>query len=400
MSLVTRGFVDNSSDTDLLLRGFAQNLPTFPVGAAFVTRGFGTGSTPALLLRRFFTSYLGLPQIPPTGTVYQDFLTLPPAPSADSVVAGAVPAVQNLDVWQVPLVDTQAYPIVPFSDGTFQILVGSNTARQDFPGNIWSAKQLFGFYGSFQTYVNDIPPIQTAPLPPQVLTLGVAMTPLDLSLYVMSVTGDPLVYAIVSGVLPSGVTLSGSVISGTPSTQVSSALIISVTDLAGGVTDLTPLVITFGIAPVPFPTIQATIIALSAAGFVASPVFVYAYSLTVPDGYVISINPVPGSDVPVDTPVQLTVSLGLPNPVELTIVPNVVGKLLLDAQRTLVLAGLEAGNLSWQYQNVRVNAVLAQSLTPGTTVALFSQVDLVFNAGPPVAYPGGGDAFVPPLPSP
>jgi len=164
----------------------------------------------------------------------------------------------------------------------------------------------------------------------------------------------------------------------------------------------TPVSFTFSLGPsgpVPFPTIQATILVLSAAGFVADPVIAYAYSTTVPDGYVISLSPQPGSNVPINTPIQLTVSLGPPNPVLSTNIPNVVGMQLLQAQAALVAASLEVGNLSWQYGAGEINVVLSQSPVAGT-VPVYTQVDLVFLAGPVITYPGQGSQTVPPLPSP
>lgn len=217
MSLVTRGLVDPGTDTSMLLAGLVQNLAVLPLKSSFVTAGFGTDSTPALLLRRWLSPVINLPQVPPIGQVYQDFLTLPPSGTEDSVILGAIPAVQNGDVWQLPLVDDQGNPIVPFLDGTYQILTGGDTARQSFTSNIWSTTQLPGFYGTFVTYSNDIGPAQIVLVPDQLLTIGVPMAPLDLSDYVISVEGDPLVCEQVDGApLPTGVTLSGTVLSGTP----------------------------------------------------------------------------------------------------------------------------------------------------------------------------------------
>jgi beta-lactam-binding protein with PASTA domain len=159
------------------------------------------------------------------------------------------------------------------------------------------------------------------------------------------------------------------------------------------------LILSLGIAPQPFPTIQATIEALSAAGFVASPVFVYEYSSTVPDGYVISISPQPGSDVPVNTPVQLTVSLGPATPALTTLIPNVVGMLFLDAQKALSAASLEVGNITWRQGAGEINVVVAQSpIESVTPVPLWTQINLEFLSGPAITYPGQGDIIVPPLP--
>jgi len=115
---------------------------------------------------------------------------------------------------------------------------------------------------------------------------------------------------------------------------------------------------------------------------------------------VISLNPIPGSDVPVNTAVQLTVSLGPANPALTTSVPNVLGMQFLFAQEALLAASLEVGTLTWEYSTGQVNAVLSQSVPPGSVVSLFTQVNLLFNAGPPITYPGTGDEIVPPLPTP
>lgn len=241
MSLVTRGLVDPGTDSSMLLAGYAQSLPVLPLTSSFVTGGFGLDSTPALLLRRWFSPYKGLVQVPPAGQVYQDFLTLPPSGGAASVVAGASPAVQNLDVWQLPLVDDQGYPIVPFSDGTYEILTGGDTARQSFTSNIWSATQIPGFYGAFITYSNDVGPSQVLPVPPRSQTVGQPIAPFDLTPYVSSVERDPLTFSVTPGfTLPAGISLSSAgVLTGTPTVIASTLMSIRATDLPGESIDFT-----------------------------------------------------------------------------------------------------------------------------------------------------------------
>jgi beta-lactam-binding protein with PASTA domain len=267
------------------------------------------------------------------------------------LAGGAAPVIQNCDIFSG--LDTYGWP----------------PPQVDFPWN---------FAQKFNPLIIEVGPV-TSPIPSVLgLTLFAAET-------LLTANGFNGVNA--------GTVYSSTYLAGTVATQSPAA------GSAGPPGAAVLLILSLGPAPVPFPTIQATIEALSAAGFVASPVFVYEYSATVPDGYVISVTPPPGSDVPVNTPVQLTVSLGPANPINSTLIPDVLGMLFLDAMKALTAAQLEVGNITWRQGAGEINTVVAQSpIESVTAVPLWTQINLEFLSGPVVTYPGTGDIIVPPLP--
>jgi hypothetical protein len=78
-----------------------------------------------------------------------------------------------------------------------------------------------------------MPLMQTSPIPVISARVGEAFT-LDLSAYFSGGT-EPIFYSVVNGALPAGLNLSGSVISGTPTTSenhIITPLQIAVTDSA------------------------------------------------------------------------------------------------------------------------------------------------------------------------
>lgn len=467
MSLVSRGFGTDGNASTIMLAGWAQQLSISPTYESFVTAGFGIDTNVGTIIRRGFSAYLSLPPAPGVGNQYND-ITAIPAPGEISVIQGETPAVIG-DVMLEPQVTLrQGYTLLINGDGSFIIDAGGDTTVQYFPADIFHvAAQAFD--GTYTVFVNDPGPQLLQNIPPIIVAVGAAVS-LDLLAagYVSDPIGLGLTSSLVSGNL-AGLSLSGTLISGTTNAPVNNTVSILLTDAAletltvtftlfvftqvtvpdftgvplatasaeavalqlilttvatqqsntipagdvlsqspvGGtvVNQGTTISVTLssgnGQPPIiPFATIQATIIALSAAGFVASPVFVYAYSSTVPDGYVISVAPPPASDVPINTAVQLTVSLGPPNPVLSTTVPACGGLPFLQAQLTLVAASLEVGTISWVYGSGVINRVVSQSVAFGSIVPLYTQVNLTFSAGPAVTYPGTGDAIVPPLPIP
>jgi hypothetical protein len=101
----------------------------------------------------------------------------------------------------------------------------------------------------------------------------------------------------------------------------------------------------------------------------------YAYSQTVPLGWVITgyvpfINPVyAGQYIP------LVISLGPPPPPTVITVPNVVGLFYYDAQLALLDAGLLIGQPIWALSStVLPQYVISQSVAPGTQFTQQTQV--------------------------
>jgi beta-lactam-binding protein with PASTA domain len=105
-----------------------------------------------------------------------------------------------------------------------------------------------------------------------------------------------------------------------------------------------------------------------------------AYSDTVPAGEAISQDPVAGTAVPSGSAVDLVVSLG---PLEMLDVPDVVGISQADAEAAIAAAGLSVGTVSTAYSDtVPAGEIISQNPVAGTSVPIGSAVDLVVSLGP------------------
>ncbi|MHC4619015.1 MAG: PASTA domain-containing protein [Planctomycetota bacterium] len=109
----------------------------------------------------------------------------------------------------------------------------------------------------------------------------------------------------------------------------------------------------------------------------------YIYSDTVAEGLVISQNPAAGTIVPLNTAVDIAVSLGRPE------VPNVVGMNESDAIITITSRdSLSIGTVTRQYSDtVEQGIVMSQNPPAGTIVMTGTAVDLLVSLGPPITVP-------------
>ena len=118
--------------------------------------------------------------------------------------------------------------------------------------------------------------------------------------------------------------------------------------------------------------------ALTAASLAAGSVS-EEFSDTVPQGSVISQDPVAGTSVPASTGVNLVVSLG----VHVVTVPDVVGLSPTDAQTAIVAAGLAPGVMTTGYSDaVPTGLIASQDPQAGIAVPPGSLVNLVRSLGP------------------
>lgn len=101
------------------------------------------------------------------------------------------------------------------------------------------------------------------------------------------------------------------------------------------------------------------------------------YSDTVPAGAVISTDPSAPADLPKDTVITLTVSLGI----EQVEVPNVEGALLEDATSVLADARLTPEATEEFSETVEKGHVISQAIAPGTLVDHSSTIGLVVSKG-------------------
>ena len=100
------------------------------------------------------------------------------------------------------------------------------------------------------------------------------------------------------------------------------------------------------------------------------------YSLTIPEGTVMTQNPAAGTAVPAGAAVSLLVSKGVPP------VPYVVGMTQVAASSAITAAGLVVGTTTQQFSlSVPAGTVMGQNPVAGTAVALGSAVNLVVSKG-------------------
>jgi serine/threonine-protein kinase len=229
-------------------------------------------------------------------------------------------------------------------------------------------------------------------------TLNVSLSVIVQALTVPNVVGDTQATAIAvfsangfysvntgttySQTIPAGIVVSQEPAAGTTVSTIITGLSIAVS--LGGT-----------VYPGPNITQWQALAILANAGFVPYPVIAYAYSLTVPDYYVLAQSIAPGSMITSSTGVQLTVSMGPPNPTTTSTIPSVVGLSLLDAMKKLVAAQCGVGSISWQLSATAPSTVLSQSPAAGGPVTEWTDVSLVFSSGPSITYPNTGTLTVP-----
>ena len=153
------------------------------------------------------------------------------------------------------------------------------------------------------------------------------------------------------------------------------------------------LVVSLGPEPPPLtvPPVEGLLQSAAEADIVAAGLVVgtvtTAYSDTVAAGYVISQDPVAGTEVAPGSAVDLVVSLGL-EPLPVT-VPLVEGLLQSVAEADIVAAGLVVGTVTTAYSDtVALDHVISQSPAAGVSVPEGSAVDLMVSLGPAPVPPG------------
>lgn len=464
MSLISRGFGSDGNDSTLMLAGWSQSSTFTPTYEALLTLGFGIDSDQAALIRLGFSPYVGLPAAPGVANQYTDVTALP-VPGQISVLQGESPSSVG-DVMLEPFTTSkQGYTLTINGDGSFIINAGGDTTVEYFSANIFHVAAQ-SFDGAYTVYVDDPGPQLVSPIPEIFSPIG---TPISLDFvaggYVSDPIGAGLTSSIVSGSLPAGVTLVGTLISGTAGAFFTSTLTVNLTDAAGESLQVSVVILIYGqisvpnvidlsqaaaaallsanglvgifnsptafsntvpfgyvltqsfaagtlvnqgatismglslgpaIYPGPNITLGAALAILANAGFVPYPVLQYVYSSTVPDGYVVAQSPPAGTMITSSQGVQLTVSMGPPNAVVTSTIPNVVGLKFLDAQNKLVAAQCSVANVTWQISNsVGIARVISQSPVAGGPVTEWTQVSLVVASGPTVTYPNTGALTVP-----
>lgn len=208
---------------------------------------------------------------PPAGSQYVTASGLPysgtcSGSSGCSIVTGISPSIVNGDVLKcVTLTSPDAHAFILYSDGSWQIVALGDTARQEFDCDFFDVS-LDAWHGSWQNWNGNHAPTQIAAPASSLLLVatGSAMTCIDLTALVNDVEHDTLTYALQSGSWPSGVTLSGGSVCGTPTSAGAYPVTIRVTDITGEYVDLTPFTLTT-VGPVTVPNVVGTLGAAATA---------------------------------------------------------------------------------------------------------------------------------------
>jgi hypothetical protein len=119
------------------------------------------------------------------------------------------------DTWFTTLTSPGGYIPQPQFDSTVVVFSGGDNSRQSFQAELYRAgTQVFDGPGT--VWVNEIPPIWSAVVIPG-LNVGQPMVPFNLNSVCVSTEGDTLTFAVASGALPPGLSLSvAGLITGTP----------------------------------------------------------------------------------------------------------------------------------------------------------------------------------------
>lgn len=233
-TLATAGYGTGGSIAGVVREGYATAALAH---ASLATFGYGSGASIAAVVRDGYSGFVNLPITVPAGKQAVVVAGLPWTPPARSILEGASPAVANGDIIICDLVSTpNGYAITMSPDGTFSIATGTDTSRQSFAADVY--RLVGGTYdGVFTNWVNNRTPSQVQGLNLPAFTTGIAITPIDLSAYFLDIEADGLTYQVVAGALPDGLSLAGSIISGTPRIDGAFSATVRVTDITGEYVD-------------------------------------------------------------------------------------------------------------------------------------------------------------------
>ena len=101
-------------------------------------------------------------------------------------------------------------------------------------------------------------------------------------------------------------------------------------------------------------------------------------SALIPESYILSQDPIPGTVVKDGTPISVVISLGS----KITIVPDLVGKPLREARVELNRAALDIGRFSRMHYDVEEDIILSQAPMPNEEVNRDTPVHLLLSLGP------------------
>lgn len=219
--------------------------------AGVVTRGYGgTNHQVNEVAARGYANYTGLPMPPPTGYEYLTSTTIYSG-AGYSLEQGSSPAIVVGDVFITQKTTTPSgYVITIEGDGTIIITAHGDNSRQSFLYEIYRVASN-AIDGPATVWINEVAPIWGGPviINPQIVSTPITALNLAVSPYAVSPSGDVLTFALASGALPAGVTLtSAGILSGTPTVAGSFNFTISATD-STGMASISPTGLIFVVVP-------------------------------------------------------------------------------------------------------------------------------------------------------
>lgn len=174
-----------------------------------------------------------------------------------SIQRGASPPVQIGDTVLTGNTTPGLYTVQVNPDGTIVVSLGGDTSRQEIPFLLY--RRITGtFDGPGLIILNEAPPVWNSVVSVRSQLVNTALSSINLSqsTYITSPSGDVLTFALASGALPNGVSLSsGGLISGTPTLIGSFAFTVSATDSTGTSTTSPSMGITVVAPPPPGPVL-------------------------------------------------------------------------------------------------------------------------------------------------
>jgi hypothetical protein len=288
--------------------------------ATVISEGFVSGRI-AAIIKDGFASYTGLPEPPAAGYQYETCSSTSPPAGGLTLETGQSPAVAIGDVFTDKILTSPSnFTTVLNGDGTIDILASGNTSRQEILYGIYRVSGNTLSTGGI-VWINEVAPTWSQNVVLTGLPVTTPMTPINLATYASSSSGDVLTFAIASGSLPPGITLSGGILSGTATAVALYTFVISATDSTGTSTNSATNSINVIAAGNTVPntvglTLDAAISAYQTAGYTIILVQI-VNSVTIASGLVVAQTPVAGTVVPPTTVQIIYLSMG-PNKIQET----------------------------------------------------------------------------------
>ena len=200
--------------------------------ASIVYRGYGgtrqgQGNTDTIA-RRGYAAYTGLTQPPAAGYQYETYAG---GGAGYWLGVGSSPAVVVGDVFVTQTTCSPgSYTVQVNADGTIEVFVSGDNSRQSFLYDIYRVASN-AIDGPATVWINAFGPIWSNVVVLFNRVIGVSIGTVDLNTYCTSQWGDTLTFALVSGTLPPGLTLtSAGIISGIPTQAGNYTFTIYATD--------------------------------------------------------------------------------------------------------------------------------------------------------------------------